>query len=252
MGHGPAEAGQQRRALSAGVRIARQQQVPTSLACLPAPPLPPVQPFRGWGHTWPGHFLPTDAVHHWSRREQEGFPVLAGADFPAIAPPLPELGSAGGGAEAGHAAGLQGCGAIKPPPAALAPPLQGWQWCEDKWHLDLSGQIIDACDEEGWSYGALPDGRTAEGCLRWLLACKARLPCLVTRAASCLCPIASPRLPVRAAPLSAQQRAQEDGRLCAAPPLDPHARAARAGRLSRAPPPSLLTAAAGQTRLRCW
>lgn len=164
---GPAEAGAIGR-----LRIARQQQVPTSLACLPAPPLPPVQPFRGWGHTWPGHFLPTDAVHHWSRREQEGFPVLAGADFPAIAPPLPEVGSAGGGAEAGHAAGLQGCGAIKPPPAALAPPLQGWQWCEDKWHLDLSGQIIDACDEEGWSYGALPDGRTAEGCLRWLLACK--------------------------------------------------------------------------------
>ena len=115
---------------------------------LPAPPRPPrPQPFRGWGHTWPGHFLPTDRVNHWSRRcaglrlglgsddgrtapalacraarldrllsrgsgptarpgvlpsspaprsEHEGFPVLAGADFAAIAPPLPE----------------------------------GWQWCE--------------------------------------------------------------------------------------------------------------------------
>ncbi len=21
-----------------------------------------LQPFRGWGHTWPGHFLPTDKV----------------------------------------------------------------------------------------------------------------------------------------------------------------------------------------------
>lgn len=78
-----------------------------------------LQPFRGWGHSWPGHFLPTDKVNHWSRREQEGFPVLAGADFSTIAPPLPE----------------------------------GWQWCEEKWHLDLSPQIIDACDAEGWSYG---------------------------------------------------------------------------------------------------
>jgi hypothetical protein len=78
-----------------------------------------LQPFRGWGHSWPGHFLPTDKVNHWSRREQEGFPVLAGADFSTIAPPLPE----------------------------------GWQWCEEKWHLDLSPQIIDACDSEGWSYG---------------------------------------------------------------------------------------------------
>ncbi|KAL4449489.1 hypothetical protein ABPG77_007133 [Micractinium sp. CCAP 211/92] len=78
-----------------------------------------LQPFRGWGHTWPGHFLPTDKVNHWSRREHEGFPVLAGADFNAIAPPLPE----------------------------------GWQWCEEKWHIDRSGQIIDACDPDGWSYG---------------------------------------------------------------------------------------------------
>ncbi|KAL4855216.1 hypothetical protein ACK3TF_004204 [Chlorella vulgaris] len=78
-----------------------------------------LQPFRGWGHTWPGHFLPTDKVNRWSRREHENFPVLAGSDFQAIAPPLPE----------------------------------GWQWCEEKWHVDLSGQIIDACDSEGWSYG---------------------------------------------------------------------------------------------------
>ncbi|KAL4443861.1 hypothetical protein ABPG75_011598 [Micractinium tetrahymenae] len=78
-----------------------------------------LQPFRGWGHTWPGHFLPTDKVNHWSRREHEGFPVLASADFNAIAPPLPE----------------------------------GWQWCEEKWHIDRSGQIIDACDADGWSYG---------------------------------------------------------------------------------------------------
>lgn len=97
-----------------------------------------LQPFRGWGHTWPGrwsragragggeggwplvfpartqaqeacqprshtkphthahatpagHFLPTDRVSHWSRRENDNFPVLAGQDFQAIAPPLPEV-----------------------------------------------------------------------------------------------------------------------------------------------------------------
>jgi hypothetical protein len=27
-----------------------------------------VQPFRGWGHSWPGHFLPSDRVGHWSDR----------------------------------------------------------------------------------------------------------------------------------------------------------------------------------------
>lgn len=59
--------------------------------------LPPLQPFRGWGHTWPGHFLPTDRVNHWSRREHEGFPLLAGSEFQAIAPPLPEVGEMGQG-----------------------------------------------------------------------------------------------------------------------------------------------------------
>lgn len=85
-----------------------------------------LQPFRGWGHSWPGHFLPTDKVrarhttpcagnavppcwhgaahspalpcppppaaqvNHWSRREHENFPVIAGSDFAAIAPPLPQ------------------------------------------------------------------------------------------------------------------------------------------------------------------
>jgi hypothetical protein len=27
------------------------------------------QPFRGWGHLWPGHFLPSDKVGHWSDRQ---------------------------------------------------------------------------------------------------------------------------------------------------------------------------------------
>lgn len=38
-------------------------------------------------------------------------------------------------------------------PSLPGPAVQGWQWCEEKWHLDLSPQIIDACDAEGWSYG---------------------------------------------------------------------------------------------------
>ncbi len=27
------------------------------------------QPFRGWGHMWPGHFLPSDRVGHWGDRQ---------------------------------------------------------------------------------------------------------------------------------------------------------------------------------------
>ena len=29
-------------------------------------------PFRGWGHEWPGHLLPTDRVGHWSLCEETG------------------------------------------------------------------------------------------------------------------------------------------------------------------------------------
>lgn len=221
-----------------------------------------LQPFRGWGHTWPGHFLPTDKVspmrygakgaamlqvttaavppppwlqsldtrrvlsllrppclqvNHWSRREHEGFPVLASADFNAIAPPLPEVGRLPGACtvgrccadaptvpaatQAGWAAGLSGshcatamvsiknaqsrrsgqhqrvcsppqpvCRCVDDRSSCLlcrsphrsfvasavsghATP-QGWQWCEEKWHIDRSPQIIDACDADGWSYGA--------------------------------------------------------------------------------------------------
>lgn len=113
-------------------------------------------------------------VNHWSRREQEGFPVLAGADFSTIAPPLPEarLGAwrLQNGCSRKALCSMSDVGQIWLPGSVLlqlpltplplllhpchrAPSLQGWQWCEEKWHLDLSPQIIDACDAEGWSYG---------------------------------------------------------------------------------------------------
>ena len=45
------------------------------------------QPFRGWGHNWPGHFLPTDKVGHWSHRD--GTPgKSASMAFSAVAPKL--------------------------------------------------------------------------------------------------------------------------------------------------------------------
>jgi hypothetical protein len=74
-----------------------------------------LQPFRGWGSTWPGHFLPTDACLRWSRR--------------------------------GDAAPSQRLGAAAPAP----PP--GWRWVEEGWALDLDGARADACDAAGWSYG---------------------------------------------------------------------------------------------------
>lgn len=35
---------------------------------------------RGWGHTWPGHFLPSDRVGHWSDRHgKPGAPQASAA-----------------------------------------------------------------------------------------------------------------------------------------------------------------------------
>ena len=50
-----------------------------------------VSPFKGgWGHDWPGHFLPTDKVGHWSIRE--GTPAGSNSmNFSSIAPKLPKV-----------------------------------------------------------------------------------------------------------------------------------------------------------------
>ncbi|GFH09184.1 VASt domain-containing protein, partial [Haematococcus lacustris] len=46
------------------------------------------QPFRGWGHSWPGHFLPSDRVGHWGDRQgRAGGPSSKGFDI--IEPQLP-------------------------------------------------------------------------------------------------------------------------------------------------------------------
>ncbi|GAB4822484.1 hypothetical protein N2152v2_009530 [Parachlorella kessleri] len=115
-------------ALSSG----RLQRVPAALISPDVPPeLHPyvvtaevfenqrLQPFRGWGHTWPGHFLPHDKVHHWSLRELPGLMVVAGEFREEVT--------------------------IKPP--------EGWHWLEEDWRLDMSGRDIEAIDEEGWAYG---------------------------------------------------------------------------------------------------
>ena len=83
-----------------------------------------LQPFRGWGHTWPGHFLPTDKVHRWTQRDdcsQGPTPsvTVTSQHFRKAAPRLPD----------------------------------GWQWVESAWQLDLSGVLIEAIDRDGWSYG---------------------------------------------------------------------------------------------------
>lgn len=50
-----------------------------------------VSPFKGgWGHDWPGHFLPTDKVGHWSIRE--GTPAGSNSmNFSSVAPKLPKV-----------------------------------------------------------------------------------------------------------------------------------------------------------------
>lgn len=46
---------------------------------------------RLWGHTWPGHFLPSDRVGHWS--DKMGAPYgLASMEFDQVAPKLPNDG----------------------------------------------------------------------------------------------------------------------------------------------------------------
>ena len=48
------------------------------------------QPFKGWGHNWPGHFLPTDKIGHWSHRD--GTPGKAASmAFSTVAPKLPKV-----------------------------------------------------------------------------------------------------------------------------------------------------------------
>lgn len=48
------------------------------------------QPFKGWGHGWPGHFLPTDKVGHWSQRNATQGKAASMA-FSAVAPKLPKV-----------------------------------------------------------------------------------------------------------------------------------------------------------------
>lgn len=50
------------------------------------------QPFRGWGHQWPGHFLPTDRVGHWSAGSLPQSPTLDHTCFNAVAPRLKKVG----------------------------------------------------------------------------------------------------------------------------------------------------------------
>lgn len=75
------------------------------------------QPFRGWGHQWPGHFLPSDRVGHWSDRQ--GKPGgTASMEFRMVEPRLP----------------------------------RGWKWLEEGWEIDLEGYDQEAVDAEGWTY----------------------------------------------------------------------------------------------------
>ncbi|KAK9817772.1 hypothetical protein WJX72_002011 [[Myrmecia] bisecta] len=76
-----------------------------------------LQPWSGFGHSWPGHFLPTDRVGHWSNRS--GKPgAKESMAFDSVAPQLPP----------------------------------GWRWVEDDWQIDMTGLVDSSVDEEGWTY----------------------------------------------------------------------------------------------------
>lgn len=61
--------------------------------CTSVPHTPYFPPWlrRLWGHTWPGHFLPSDRVGHWS--DKMGAPYgPASMEFDQVAPKLPNDG----------------------------------------------------------------------------------------------------------------------------------------------------------------
>ncbi|GMH45723.1 hypothetical protein BSKO_13686 [Bryopsis sp. KO-2023] len=78
-----------------------------------------LQPFRGWGHSWPGHFLPTDKCRHWSLQNPNSETVTTGMIFEEIECKLPD----------------------------------GWTWDDAEWKIDLSGRKTEAVDPDGWQYG---------------------------------------------------------------------------------------------------
>lgn len=77
-----------------------------------------LQPFRGWGHTWPGHFLPTDKCAHWCAFDENG-KFLTSNDRKLIEPQLPP----------------------------------GWEWVEEDWKVDKESDGQDSVDSNGWCYG---------------------------------------------------------------------------------------------------
>ncbi len=77
------------------------------------------QPFRGFGSTWPGHFLPTDKIHRWTVRKANPSGVYSSQTMTKVVPHLPK----------------------------------GWVWIEPAWSIDLSGSSSHSTDDQGWSYG---------------------------------------------------------------------------------------------------
>lgn len=76
------------------------------------------QPFRGFGSTWPGHFLPTDRFSRWNVRRANRNGIYSSQDMSVVVPSLPD----------------------------------DWAWIESSWTLDLSGIPSGTTDKEGWSY----------------------------------------------------------------------------------------------------
>eukprot|EP00210_Caulerpa_lentillifera_P005217 g4984.t1 len=77
-----------------------------------------LQPFRGWGHTWPGHFLPTDKCAHWCAFDENG-KFLTSNERKLIEPQLPP----------------------------------GWEWVQNDWTVDKEENGFDSVDSNGWYYG---------------------------------------------------------------------------------------------------
>ena len=117
------------------------------------------QPFRGWGHSWPGHFLPTDPVGHWCQRS--GRSVKGGVSFIENAPEVPEGWTpcvlrvacfCSSVAERRRGVHLDPCACFASLPPQVQASLPRACRCTD-WQLDRFGTPDAPRDGEGWHYG---------------------------------------------------------------------------------------------------
>ena len=100
------------------------------------------QPIRGWGHTWPGHFMPRD-YSHWSIETDESSMVRHCLTIDGWATCFLS-------ADSNMCSGMLHVQVFRDVCPALP---DGYHWVDEEWAIDMSGLEDEAVDGDGWSYG---------------------------------------------------------------------------------------------------